>query len=170
MVRSEINYQEQLARISPRCIRYSTAKTAWKVMFLALLSSVLTYYGIFQLLVPYILSVLEVNYWVMIVAVLFLILTYGFALFLSVKYKMFNAVNLLLLYGALFFVSMTGILVSVAGYLPFTGYEILELFLVVLLFNSILIVASFYITRMVVCRVNKRKHSQTSREEEFVLN
>lgn len=160
LMRRDRGEREMLARISPRCIRFSPNKSIWKVMFLALFSSVLTYYGIFQLLMPWIVKTANKNYLVTLISVIVAITFYIFFIWLSIRYKLFNTTNMLFLYGGLFLISMTGLVTSLCNVIPLEGYEILKMFAVVLFINIIMIIISFYVTRMAVCKIKDKPSNE----------
>lgn len=148
--------ESELAKIHPSCV-YSLSSggdALWKVMFVALLFAILTYYGTWQLLSSLAQAVVNMTTMqvVAITAAVFIVI-YIIFVTATAKLRQFNLTFTLVVSAMIvvtsYFLSTVSLLS--AEYMA-TPYDFVLIFIILFPVNVLIVMASFWITKQMVCR------------------
>lgn len=164
--KAQVRYEKY--KFHPRCeVTNIVAKDGgwWRVAFWALVSSVISYFGILQLVIPMVVAAFAINPTFIILSISLFGIGYVVVLVISVKYHSFNATNILIFYILIMSFTSTGVVAVLASLVPIPSMDILRLFVVLFPINVLLYVVAFYSTRWVMCRGDKDTSSGDGEHE-----
>jgi len=129
-----------------------------KKMFIILISSIVFYYSIFQLLLPYAIDVMGMSEFdLMVIGSVCAALFIG-AFFLFILKKDFGKTRVMIytiIYSTL---SWLGVITFITQLIPLTAYQILNTFIYVFFIQMLVFWISMWITRVFVCRISVNEH------------
>ncbi|MFA5731716.1 MAG: hypothetical protein WC934_06900 [Acidithiobacillus sp.] len=162
--KKEMNYKkkqlEAYRRVSINCINnkvFGNSKEkiseglSQKILLVAF-TSIITYYGIFQITFQYLqnnLSNFSYHFFLFLICTVFIAL-----LLIFIWKKDFGNTQFMLFTIVYSFLSILGVSAILIGFLPITSYNILNTFVIILIFQCIIFILITPITKMTVCNIN----------------
>jgi hypothetical protein len=155
---------EQYKRISLNCLTsHSAHNTTEKVsnefplkVFFVFFTVLLTYYSIYYLAYAYVKnSLTEISFNLL----LFILISVTLFIFILFIYKKDFGKVQFFIYSAIYMVvSLLGVLSLILNTIPFSSYQIINLFVIILFIQTMIFILTVPITRKIVCRIDRRSH------------
>ena len=151
---------EQFKQISVNCIRNSSMRNTTEQVsnefplkvFFVFFAVLFTYYSVYYVAYVYITNRIDPIYYY---TILFIFLSGSLLLLVLFIYrKDFGKVQLLIYTAIYGLVSLLGVLTLLLNLFPFTSYQVINMFIVILFIQTLIFVITVPITRKLVCRID----------------
>jgi len=157
----------EISAIPPVCVKgymSKNKKNVWKILFLALFTSIISYYGFWSLIFQYInvknelIPEQAIGMESIVIASTICLVTYVTVFLLAVKMKFFKVTYFMLIIAASIFLSSTGIVFYISSILSLGQNDVMIIFIVLFPVHFSITILSFYLARKLVCRVPREKY------------
>lgn len=156
--------REQYRQISLNCLNDKALENTnekvssglWYKLLLVILTSLISYYGIYQVVIIYFKTQLDTTYFNLVIFLLLIL--FSFIFMYCIWMKDFGKTQFFVY--TILYTLFTGLgcLTIIMQVIPITSYQILNLFFFILVFQIIMFYFSTPITRRLVCRIDQKSY------------